>query len=105
MSGAESLLRTIVEGVKADLAATLPDAAPLREVSVGTLEWEDGYFLMLDAVDVVLTDGEVVTLDTDDLSDYGADLTEAFGPVGKDTRLTIDAATLETRIDHDGSVG
>jgi hypothetical protein len=90
----ESSLSLVLEAIRHDIRHKAPGAT---WASIWTDEWDNGYFFSLAAVTITSEAGAVATLDLD-LDNWAADLTEFFGPVGRDTLLVLNLDTLATEL-------
>lgn len=66
-------------------------------VTIGTEEWDNGYFFSFGLVQVSTRGGNVASSEVlNQLRNWEGDLTDDFGPVGRDSRLLINLESLET---------
>lgn len=82
-----------LQTIRDDIRARKPDA---RFALFGTDEWENGFFFVLTSAEVVTEDGQAETLEDLNLHSWEGELTDEFGPVGRDSMLIVDLESLQT---------
>jgi len=81
----------ILSAICEEVLAHAPGA---RLAIVTTDEWENGYFYTLNSVRVVSDNAAIADLELDDFQNWEGELTEEFGPVGRDSALVVDLRSV-----------